>query len=174
MGSFSYLGNAHIAHTSIGRFCSIAPYLFCGAGIHPTNFVSTSPVFYSILNQCGVSFSNKNHFEEHKETVIGHDVWIGNRVFIKDGIKIGHGAVLGAGTVVTKDVPDYAIVAGVPAKLIRFRFPEEAIEKLLKIQWWHWTEEKLRAAQPFFAQSDIDVFIKWAFDSAEIGKEVSL
>ena len=77
------------------------------------------------------------------ETIIGNDVWIGEKVFIKDGIRVGDGAIIGAGAIVTKDVPPYAIVAGVPARIIRYRFDEDVILKLLKIQWWDWSDEKL-------------------------------
>ena len=80
---------------------------------------------------------------ENQGVEIGNDVWIGEAVFINDGVKIGTGAVVGAHSVVTKDVPPYAIVAGVPAKMIRYRFDEETIQKLLESKWWEWADEKL-------------------------------
>jgi chloramphenicol O-acetyltransferase type B len=165
IGRFSYVAEkCRLSHTKFGSFCSVGPHLISGYGEHPTDFVSTSPVFYSSLKQCGVSFSDKDYFEEIKEIIIGNDVWIGARVFIRDGVKIGHGAIIAAGAVVVKDVPDYAIVGGVPAKIIRFRFPEEVIQQLLNIQWWNWSEEKLRKAQIYFTQKDIYSFIKWAHE----------
>ena len=100
--------------------------------------------------------------DERKQILVGHDVWIGAKVFIRDGVSVGSGAVVGAGAVVVKDIPDYAIVAGVPAKVIRYRFSDEIISKLLSLQWWNWPEEKLRNAQPHFAQKDISAFIEWA------------
>lgn len=163
IGRFSYLASgSQVSLTKLGSFCSIGPYLICGYGDHPAGFASTSPVFFSTGRQCGVTFSNKDLFEEKKEIQIGHDVWIGARVFIKDGIKIGHGAIIGAGAVVVRDVPDYAVVAGVPARIIRFRFAEEVIKQLLDLQWWNWPEDKLLKAQPYIAQNDISIFLQWA------------
>lgn len=162
VGRFTYIaGQCSLSLVKIGKFCSIGPQLLCGNGEHPTDFVSTHPVFFSNLKQCGKSFTEKNLFEERKEIIIGNDVWIGARVFIKDGVTIGNGAIVGAGSVVVKDVPDYAIVGGVPAKVIRFRFTEDIITKLQSIEWWNLSEEKLRKAQPSIAQRDIQLFISW-------------
>jgi carbonic anhydrase/acetyltransferase-like protein (isoleucine patch superfamily) len=77
-------------------------------------------------------------------------------------VRIGNGAIIAAGAVVVADVPDYAMMGGVPAKLIRYRFPEEAIRELLEIEWWNWPEEKLRAAQPLLSQPDVNSFLAWA------------
>lgn len=162
IGRYSYATRATISMTTIGRFCSIGPDLICGWGDHPTDFVSTSPAFFSTRNQCGTSFSEKDFFDEKKYIYIGHDVWIGARVFIRDGVKIGNGAIVAAGAVVVKDVPDYAIVGGVPAKIIKFRFPDEIKSKLLELQWWDWPEDKLRQAQPYFAQSNTQDLIDFA------------
>lgn len=168
MGRFSYIAErSYLQRARLGRFCSIGPFLMSGFGEHPTDFVSTNPVFFSNSMQCGASFSDRNYFEEQKETIVGHDVWIGARVFIRDGTKIGNGAIIAAGAVVVKDVPDYAIVGGVPAKIIRYRFPREVIEKLLGLEWWNWTETKLREAQPFFTSEDITPFLKWASKTTE-------
>ncbi len=163
LGKFSYIApNSQLSLVNLGNFCSIGPHLICGYGDHPTDFVSTSPAFFSTLKQCGVTFTNQNSFEERKKIIIGNDVWIGARVFIKDGIKIGNGAIVGAGAVVVKNIPDYAIVGGVPANVIRYRFTEDIIQQLLKIEWWNWSEEELCKAQPYFEQKDILSFIKWA------------
>jgi len=162
MGRFNYVSsNSKLDLTEIGSFCSFGPELICGYGEHPTDFVSTNPVFFSTLKQCGTSFAEKNCFEERKKIFIGHDVWIGARVFIRDGVKIGNGAIIGAGAVVVKDIPDYAIVGGVPAKIIRFRFSDEIIHELLNINWWNWSEDKLRKAQIYFVRKDIYSFIEW-------------
>ncbi len=163
LGSYSYIGEgAHAAGLKVGRFTSIAPYFLVGLGTHPTNFISTSPVFYSTRKQCGVTFVAENCFVEQTETHIGHDVWIGARVCLRDGIRIGHGAIVGAGAVVTKDVPDYAVVGGVPANTIRYRFGPEVITELLQIQWWNWPQDKLKQAQPHIAQAEIESFLEWA------------
>jgi chloramphenicol O-acetyltransferase type B len=162
IGRFTYIAEqSNLNLVKVGRFCSIGSQIICGNGDHPTDFVSTHPVFFSNLNQCGTSFTEKNLFEERKEIIIGNDVWIGSRVFVRDGVKIGNGAIIGAGAVVVKDVPAYAIVGGVPAKIIRFRFPEHIIQELQDIKWWDLPEEKLREVQPLIAQKDIQSFTSW-------------
>lgn len=168
VGRFTYIaGGSNLNLVKVGSFCSIGSQIICGSGEHPTDFVSTHPVFFSNLNQCGISFTNKNLFEERKEIKIGNDVWIGSRVFIRDGVTIGNGAIIGAGSVVVKDVPDYAIVGGVPAKIIRFRFTESMIQKLQSIKWWNLSDENLKKAQPLIAQKDIQLFINWYDDNLD-------
>jgi chloramphenicol O-acetyltransferase type B len=162
-GAYSYVSDsATMGRMTIGRFTSIGPGFVCGYGEHPTNFVTTSPVFYSTRGQCGVSFTETDLYDEQRQTTIGNDVWIGARVFVRDGVKIGDGALIAAGAVVTKDVPNYAMMGGVPAKLIRYRFPEDVVRQLLEIQWWNWTEDRLREAQPRLAQTDVNGFLDWA------------
>lgn len=150
MGRYSYMGkNNSVCNASIGSFCSIASYCAIGGGAHPLDMVSTSPVFYKGKNIFGKNFANISK-EINQTVLIGNDVWIGENVFINDGISIGDGVVIGAHSVVTHDIPAYAVVAGVPARVIRYRFSEEEIEKLLAMKWWDWPEELLRKNGDFF------------------------
>lgn len=154
IGAYSYIAKGcKIKNVSIGKFCSIGPEVYTGFGLHPTNLLSTSPVFYSNQKQCGMCLTENTLFEESPTTTIGNDVWIGARVIIKDGVKIGNGAIIGAGAVVVNDVEPYAIVGGVPAKIIRHRFNNSQIEKLEKIEWWNWEINRLKSNQAFFVNS---------------------
>lgn len=144
MGRYSYMGkNNSVCNASIGSFCSIASYCAIGGGAHPLDMVSTSPVFYKGKNIFGKNFGNISK-EINRPVLIGNDVWIGEGVFINDGISIGDGVVIGAHSVVTHDIPAYAVVAGVPARIIRYRFSEEEQEVLQESKWWEQDEAKLR------------------------------
>jgi virginiamycin A acetyltransferase len=158
-GKYSYIDeHSKISHTSIGKFCSIGPNFFCGWGIHPTNGISTSPMFYSTKKQNGITLSILDKIEERKPIVIGNDVFIGANVTVLDGTTIGDGAIVGAGSVVSKNLPPYAIAVGCPIKVIRYRFDEKQIEALLRIKWWNFTEDKLQDIEKFFF--DIETFLK--------------
>lgn len=146
IGYASYIGNrSFIKNTKIGRYTCIATDVMTVAGSHPTSkFVSIHPAFYSTRKQSGFTyvsedkFSDFNYIDENQKftVMIGNDVWIGSGVKIMEGITIGDGAVVAAGAIVTKDVPPYAIVGGVPAKVIKYRFDEDTIKKLLDLKWW--------------------------------------
>lgn len=158
LGRFSYVGqNTRINDTSIGSFTSIAGNVFIGGSEHPVEWVSTSPVFHTKKNILGKSFSS-NQFDTMSRTSIGNDVWIASNVLIKAGVTIGDGAVIGMGSVVTKDVPPYEIWAGNPARCIRKRFSDVAIEQLRSSKWWEWSEEKLTSFGDSF--SDLEYFLK--------------
>ena len=136
LGKYSYVGNFCTGiNAEIGNFCSIADNCIIGGASHPLDWVSTSPVFHKGKNVLRKNFS-EHEYVAAKQTMIGSDVWIGNNSLIKSGIKIGHGAVIGMGSVLTKDVGDYEIWAGNPAKLIRKRFDDEVISRLLESKWW--------------------------------------
>lgn len=136
MGKYSFCGyDCEIVNTIIGNYCSIGNNVKIGGGEHPLSWVSTSPVFYEGRDSVTKKFSNFKR-EPIKKTIIEHDVWIGQNVLIRQGVKIETGAVIGMGSIVTKDVKSYSIVAGNPAKTLRYRFDVKMIEGLLKTKWW--------------------------------------
>lgn len=137
IGNYVYISNdCRINTTTIGNFCSIGPSVRIGLGAHPTDHLSTFPAFYSKKTRCQISFVNENKFEEYGNVEIGNDVWIGYNAIIMSGVKIGNGAIVAAGAIVTKDVNPYSIVGGIPAKHIKYRFSESDIEKILLLKWW--------------------------------------
>jgi len=146
LGRGSYVGpDSRLPRCKIGRYCSIGPQVLLLAGTHPVDEkMSTHPCFYSLGKQAGFTYAKEQQYDEFlfcrpdkKYYVeIGSDVWVGARSIIIGGVRIGHGAVVAAGSVVTKDVEDFEIVGGVPAKKIRFRFDEETRQNLQKERWW--------------------------------------
>lgn len=150
LGRHSYLGyDCKFTNVSVGAFCSIADGVVAGGASHPVDFVSTSPVFLSHKDSVKSKFSDFE-YNPKIQTTIGNDVWIGDGALIKSGVNIGDGCVVGMGSVVTKDVPPYAIIAGNPAKLIRYRFTQQIIEDLLKIRWWNFNRDELKFYAKFF------------------------
>ena len=147
IGFGSYISHHCRLNASIGRFTSIGPFVNSNSGRHPYlyPYATTSPAFFSLQKQNGNTFALKQMFDEFiyadnenkRGVCIENDVWIGQNVFIVGGVKINDGAVVLAGSVVTKDVPPYAIVGGVPAKIIKYRYDEETISFLLKIKCWN-------------------------------------
>lgn len=153
LGDFSYVGpHSWLVAASVGKFCSVAPNCKIGLAAHSVNFLSTSPIFTETKNGTGFSWTRKNFFVPTKLVRVGNDVWIGERALILGGVSVGNGAVIGAGAVVTKDVPAYAIVGGVPARLIRYRFPAEKIAAFEKERWWELPESVLRERIADFQQ----------------------
>lgn len=169
MGVYSYVGdNVVVMGGGIGKFSSISSNVHVINGRHPMKepFVSTSPVFYAKNTPMGLSFVKEQMFDEYAsiagkekyQVKIGSDCWIGYGVSIIGGITIGDGAVVLANATVTKDVPPYAIVGGVPAKIIGYRFNETTIAKLLEIQWWDRDETWIKDNASLFC--DIQEFLK--------------
>lgn len=144
--------------TRIGSFCSIAPNSRIGGAGHPLDRVSTHPFTY--LSNRGFVPADDDALQASltRPVVIDDDVWIGENAILLPGVRVARGAVIGAGAVVTKDVPPYAIVLGVPARIARHRFTPEQIERLLAIDWPSWSDERIRADVDAF--SDVDGFIE--------------
>lgn len=139
MGYGSYICNECWLDANIGRFCSIGHQVRTAGGTHPISapFVSTSPMFFSLRKQAMETFATEQRFDEILPRVqIGNDCWIGDRVEIVGGRTIGDGAVVLTGSVVTKDVPPFAVVGGVPARVLKYRYDDETIAWLLKVRWW--------------------------------------
>ncbi|WP_207541285.1 CatB-related O-acetyltransferase [Sabulicella rubraurantiaca] len=131
-GAHTYVNfGSDIRHTKIGRYCSVGSRVITSPGRHPLDWMSTHPLV--------VRRSTTRFFENTDRVVrIGNDVWIGDGSKLMPGISVGHGAIIAAGAVVTKDVPPYAIVGGVPARIIRFRFNEDTVQRLLRLEWWNY------------------------------------
>jgi len=166
---FTYIASGtSISKAKIGKFCSIGSSCKIGLGKHPTkDFVSTHPAFFSKQKKAQKTFSDKDYFQETQPITIGHDVWLGSNVIIVDGVNISSGAIVAAGSVVTKDIPPYAIVGGVPAKIIKYRFEKEDIEKLLSTKWWDFKIEFIQ--DNFKSFHDIKEYNEWLFK--KIGME---
>jgi acetyltransferase-like isoleucine patch superfamily enzyme len=139
-----------IDNARIGKFCSLAKNAWVGTGPHPTDqFVSTHMFFYAPYQHLGYA-PKQWFFDNAPTTTVGHDVWVGTGACVLGGVTIGHGAVIGAGSVVTHDVPPYAIYAGTPARFVRHRFDDATIRFLLELQWWHFDHDWLRAHYRLF------------------------
>lgn len=161
IGRFTYINSARVVRAHVGSFCSIGPdALVGGLGRHPTDMLSTHPAFYSVQGQTAVSFAHAPQFEEWIPTTIGHDVWIGARAIILDGVRVGTGAIVAAGALVSRDVPPYAIVGGVPARIIRYRYDETSRGHLEASRWWELGLEGLRRIQPHVAVNDVGSLIQ--------------
>jgi acetyltransferase-like isoleucine patch superfamily enzyme len=160
LGDHSYVASrSSICWADVGKFCAIGPNSFIGMAGHPAHtYVSIHPVFYLTLPERNFGWSDRNYFDGAARTTIGNDVWIGGNVSIRAGVTIGDGAIIGAGAVVTKDVPPYAVMVGVPARKLRDRFTPEQIAFLRDMKWWDREEEWLKEHYKDF--HDIEAFMR--------------
>ena len=143
-------------HLQVGKFCCFANEvrIFLG-GEHHLDWVSGYPFDAAKHFTC----SHQTHFSKGP-VIIGNDVWVGDRVTILSGVKIGDGAIIAAGSIVTDDVPPYTVVGGIPAKIIKKRFSDSQIKKLLKIAWWNWDLDQIEKNVPTLSSAEIDDFIE--------------
>lgn len=163
LGDYSYVVNdADVIYTTIGKFCSIASHTRINPGNHPMQRASQSHFSYRSSAYFDDAEDDADFFAWRRSTPvkIGHDVWIGHGAIILPGRTIGTGAVIAGGAVVTKNVPDYMIVAGNPAKPVRRRFPEPIAERMKALSWWDWDHERLRAALQDFRTLSVEAFLE--------------
>ena len=162
MDRHSFCGyDCTIIEANIGSFCSIANNCHIGGASHTMDWVSTSPVFNNNKDGKRKKYS-RHEYNPYAKTIVGHDVWIGEKCLIKAGVEIGTGSIIGMGSIVTKNVPPYEIWAGNPANFIRKRFTSSVSEKLLESEWWNFEDKKLERIAEYICE--VDVFLEHTKD----------
>ncbi|MCY1266989.1 2,3,4,5-tetrahydropyridine-2,6-dicarboxylate N-acetyltransferase [compost metagenome] len=176
IGAFTGIYGGKLGHCRVGRYCSIAPGVDIASDQHPITWLSTSMIQYvpnihgwgTWIKENGEKYCEPiEKFSSNNQVTIGNDVWIGQGVFVKSGVHIGNGAVVAAHSVVSKDVPDYAVVAGVPARIIKFRFNDSLIERMGKVEWWNYCVTSLEGVEFSDPDRALDR-IESAIDSGEL------
>jgi phosphonate metabolism protein (transferase hexapeptide repeat family) len=163
LGDYSYcVEGTQIAYAEIGKFANIAANVRIYASRHPMQRASLHHFTYRSSWYFEGEADDQGFFDWRAENgiVIGHDTWIGHGAVIMPGVRVGNGAIIGSNAVVTRDVPDFAIAVGVPAKPIKQRFPDAIAQRLLAMAWWDWPHEKLHAALPDFRTLEIEAFLE--------------
>ncbi len=161
LGKSSFWGPHKKSPIRIGSFCSIGPdVLFIGAAEHRVDTATTYP-----LRIIDGKIRNGAETFSKGPTTVGHDVWFGARCIVLSGVTIGNGAVIGAGSIVTRDIPPYAIAVGNPARIIRYRFTPDIIERLQSSEWWNWSDDLIRERVELLTTVDAESFVN-ALDAA--------
>lgn len=163
LGDYSYcVENTQIAYASIGKFANIAAHVRIYASMHPHQRASLHHFTYRSAWYFDDAEDDQSFFDWRASTpiTIGHDTWIGHGAIVMPGVTIGTGAIIGSGAVVTRDVADFAIAVGVPARTIRQRFPDAIAARLIDLAWWDWEHTRLRAALDDFRTLEIEAFLE--------------
>ena len=163
LGDYSYcVENTQIAYASIGKFANIAAHVRIYASMHPMGRASQHHFTYRSSWYFDGEADDQEFFDWRASTPIniGHDTWIGHGAVIMPGVTVGHGAIIGSNAVVTKDVADFAVAVGVPAKTIRQRFPDAIAARLMELAWWDWSHDMLHAVLPDFKALEIEAFLE--------------